>query len=103
MLIIDIIFFCPQDLGFVRLLSKVQTAQFKMRTNKLMLHEDFYVSLMELPEQYDFGMYSRFFNTFGTHYVTEGTMGGTLEYVVVINKNSMATSSTVNFTMCQLM
>ncbi|XP_053294559.1 complement component C8 alpha chain [Pleuronectes platessa] len=84
-----------QDFGFVRLWSKVQTAQFKMRTNKLMLHEDFYVSLMELPEQYDFGIYSRFFNTFGTHYVTEGTMGGTLEYVVVINKNSMATSNMV--------
>ncbi|XP_041658962.1 complement component C8 alpha chain isoform X2 [Cheilinus undulatus] len=81
-----------QDLGFVRLLSKVQTAHFKMRTNKLMLHDDFYVSLMELPEQYNFGMYSRFFNTFGTHYVTEGTMGGTLEYVVVVNKTSMAES-----------
>lgn len=81
-----------QDLGFIRLFSKVQTAHFKMRTNKLMLHEDFYVSLMELPEQYDFGMYSRFFNTFGTHYVTEGTMGGTLEYVVVVNKTTMSES-----------
>ncbi|KAM7378942.1 hypothetical protein PAMP_004530 [Pampus punctatissimus] len=81
-----------QDLGFVRLWSKVQTAHFKIRSNNLMLHEDFYLSLMELPEQYDFGMYSRFFNTFGTHYVTEGTMGGTLEYVVVVNKTSMAES-----------
>ncbi|CAN9503089.1 unnamed protein product [Ophioblennius macclurei] len=81
-----------QELGFVRLLSKVQTSIFKMRTNKLMLHEDFYYSLMELPEQYDFGLYSRFLSTFGTHYVTEGTMGGTLEYVAVINKTSMATS-----------
>ncbi|XP_054483106.1 complement component C8 alpha chain [Anoplopoma fimbria] len=82
-----------QDLGFVRLWSKVETARFKMRDNDLMLHEDFYVSLMELPEQYDFGMYSRFFNTFGTHYVTEGTMGGTLEYVVVVNKTTMAESN----------
>lgn len=59
-----------------------------------MLHEDFYISLMELPEEYDFGMYSRFINTFGTHYVTEGAMGGTLEYVVVVNKTSMTESST---------
>lgn len=65
-----------------------------------MLHEDFYVALMELPEQYDFGMYSRFFNTFGTHYVTEGAMGGTLEYVVVINKTSVAQSRTVDFPVC---
>lgn len=62
-----------------------------------MLHEDFYVSLMDLPEQYDFGMYSRFFNTYGTHYVTEGTMGGTLEYIVVVNKVAMAKSSTAAF------
>ncbi|XP_036940413.1 complement component C8 alpha chain [Acanthopagrus latus] len=81
-----------QDLGFVRLWSKIQTAHFKMRMDKLMLHEDFYISLMELPEQYDFGMYSSFFNTFGTHYVTGGTMGGTLEYVVVVNKTLMARS-----------
>ncbi|XP_068427577.1 complement component C8 alpha chain [Clinocottus analis] len=82
-----------QELGFVRLWSKVQTAHFKMRSNKLMLHEDFYISLMDLPEQYDFGMYSRFLNTFGTHYVTEGTMGGTLEYIVVVNKTAMAESN----------
>ncbi|KAI3375223.1 hypothetical protein L3Q82_021720 [Scortum barcoo] len=81
-----------EKLGFVRLSSEVQTAHFKMRSDKLMLHEDFYISLMELPEQYDFGMYARFFNTFGTHYVTEGTMGGTLEYVVVLNKTAMARS-----------
>lgn len=87
--------FGPQDSGFVRLYSKVQTAKFKMRSDKLMLHEDFYVAVMELPEDYDFGMYSRFFNTFGTHYVTEGTMGGTLEYVLVISKRMMANSSTV--------
>lgn len=81
-----------QDLGFIRLWSKVETAHFKMRTDQLMLHEDFYVSLMELPEKYDFGMYSRFLNTFGTHYVTEGTMGGVLEYVYIVNKTAMAQS-----------
>lgn len=58
-----------------------------------MLHEDFYISLMDLPEQYDYGMYSRFFGAYGTHYVTEGTMGGTLEYVLVLNKTKMAQSS----------
>lgn len=64
-----------------------------------MLHEDFYVSLMELPEQYDFGMYARFFSKFGTHYVTEGTMGGTLEYIVIVNKTAMA-ESRMGFPVC---
>ncbi|XP_057684582.1 complement component C8 alpha chain isoform X2 [Corythoichthys intestinalis] len=81
-----------QDLGFIRLWSTVGTAYFKMRSNRLMLYEDFQLSLMELPEQYDFGIYSRFFDSFGTHYVTEGKMGGTLEYVVVVNKTSMTQS-----------
>ncbi|KAM4557634.1 complement component C8 alpha chain [Fundulus diaphanus] len=82
-----------QDLGFIRLWSKVKSAHFKMRSNQLMLHEDFYVALMELPEQYEFGVYSRFLNTFGTHYVTEGTMGGSLEYVAILNKRAMAESN----------
>ncbi|XP_013995979.2 complement component C8 alpha chain [Salmo salar] len=82
-----------QELGFIRLQSKVQTAQFKMRSEGLMLHEDMYLSLMELPEEkYDFGMYSRFLNTYGTHYVTQGIMGGTLEYVAVVNTTAMETS-----------
>ncbi|XP_061787067.1 complement component C8 alpha chain [Nerophis lumbriciformis] len=81
-----------QDLGFIRLVSSVETAHFKMRSEKQELHEDFYLALMELPEQYHFGAYSRFFHTFGTHYVTQGVMGGTLEYVVVVNKTSMAES-----------
>lgn len=67
-----------------------------MRTNDLMLHEDFYFALMELPEDYDFGMYSNFLNTFGTHYVTEGSMGGSLEYILVVNKTAMEESSTVD-------
>lgn len=95
--LVVILFFPPQDLGFIWLNSEVQTARFKMRTNKLMLHEDFYVSLMELPEEYDFGMYSRFFNTFGTHYITEGTMGGTVEHVMIVNKTKLENLSTAVF------
>ncbi|CAB1326455.1 unnamed protein product [Coregonus sp. 'balchen'] len=83
-----------QELGFIRLQSKVQTAQFKMRSEGLMLYEDMYLSLMELPEEkYDFGLYSRFLNTYGTHYVTQGIMGGTLEYVAVVNKTAMEKSN----------
>uniref|UniRef100_A0A3B3ZWX6 MACPF domain-containing protein n=1 Tax=Periophthalmus magnuspinnatus TaxID=409849 RepID=A0A3B3ZWX6_9GOBI len=77
-----------QELGFVRLFSKIQTALFKMRSSNLMLHEDMLLDLMALPEVYDYGRYSQFINTYGTHFVTEGSMGGTLESVVVINKTN---------------
>ncbi|KAF4088788.1 hypothetical protein AMELA_G00058730 [Ameiurus melas] len=78
-----------KDVQFVRLLSRVETAQFKMRSRDLMLHEDMLQSLMELPEQYDFGAYSRFIRDYGTHYVTQGTLGGILDYIVVIDKEVM--------------
>ncbi|XP_061108595.1 complement component C8 alpha chain [Conger conger] len=83
-----------QNLGFVRLVSKVQTALFKMRSSGLMLAEDMYQSLVELPEEYDFGTYSRFLTQFGTHYVTSGIMGGVLEYIVVVKKQSLIESET---------
>ncbi|KAK7158475.1 hypothetical protein R3I94_004941 [Phoxinus phoxinus] len=78
-----------KEMGFVRLLSKVQTAQFKMRSRDLTLDEDMLWALGDLPDQYSFGAYSNFFNEYGTHYVTEGTMGGVLDYVAVVNKNAM--------------
>ncbi|KAJ8262607.1 hypothetical protein GJAV_G00168300 [Gymnothorax javanicus] len=81
-----------QEKGFVRLVSKVQTAQFKMRSSGLMLDEDMYQSLVELPEEYDFGAYSRFLSQYGTHYITSGIMGGILEYIVVIDKKAMRRS-----------
>ncbi|KAI4898967.1 hypothetical protein NFI96_016193 [Prochilodus magdalenae] len=81
-----------KDVGFVRIKSKVETAHFKMRTRDLMLDEDMLQTLMELPESYDFGSYSRFLNEFGTHYVTQGVMGGVLEYVLVVNKDVMRRS-----------
>jgi len=83
-----------QDLIFVRLQSKVQTAQFKMRSRGLMLDEDMHRALLELPGDYDVATYFLFLKTYGTHYVTEGTVGGVLEYVVVLNKTAMASSST---------
>ncbi|XP_067218936.1 complement component C8 alpha chain isoform X1 [Chanodichthys erythropterus] len=78
-----------KEMGFVRLLSTVQTAHFKMRSKDLTLDEDMLWALDDLPDQYNFGAYSHFFNEYGTHYVTEGTMGGVLDYVAVVNKNAM--------------
>lgn len=76
-------------MGFVRLVSRVQTARFKMRSSGLMLSTRMLSALLDLPTEYDFGQYSQFLNTFGTHYVTQGTMGGTLEYIAVIDKKAM--------------
>uniref|UniRef100_A0A8C9WUK7 Complement C8 alpha chain n=1 Tax=Scleropages formosus TaxID=113540 RepID=A0A8C9WUK7_SCLFO len=81
--------YIDKNLGFIRLVSTVQTAQFKMRSQGLMLDEELHQSLEELPGEYEFGTYSQLLSRYGTHYVTSGILGGVLEYVVVVDKQAM--------------
>uniref|UniRef100_A0A8C5ID84 Complement C8 alpha chain n=1 Tax=Junco hyemalis TaxID=40217 RepID=A0A8C5ID84_JUNHY len=69
--------------------TKVQTARFKMRRDNIVLDEDVLLSLQELPDTYNYGMYAKFINDYGTHFMTSGTMGGVFEYILVINKEEM--------------
>ncbi|KAJ6662561.1 hypothetical protein lerEdw1_011698 [Lerista edwardsae] len=78
-----------KNVGFIRAVTKVQTARFKMRRDDIVLEEDMLQSLMELGDQYNYGMYARFINEYGTHFVTSGTMGGIFEYILVVNKDEM--------------
>lgn len=80
---------CLQNIGFIRAVTKVQTARFKMRRDDIVLDEDMLQFLMELPEQYNYGMYAKFINDYGTHFVTSGTIGGIFEYILVVNKDKM--------------
>ncbi|XP_014398054.1 PREDICTED: complement component C8 alpha chain [Myotis brandtii] len=73
----------------MRIFTKVQTAQFKMRRDNIMLDEGMLQSLMELPEKYNYGPYAKFINDYGTHYITSGSMGGIYEYFLVLNKEKM--------------
>ncbi|XP_060481434.1 complement component C8 alpha chain [Panthera onca] len=75
--------------NFMRISTKVQTAHFKMRRDNIVLDESMLQSLMELPEQYNYGMYSKFINDYGTHYITSGSMGGVYEYILVLDKEKM--------------
>ena len=70
----------------------MQTAHFKMRRENIMLDEGMLQSLMELPEWYHYGMYAKFINDYGTHYITSGSMGGVYEYILVLNKEKMETA-----------
>ena len=76
----------------MRISTKVQTAHFKMRRDNIVLDEGMMQSLMELPEQYNYGMYTKFINDYGTHYITSGSMGGTYEYFLVIDREKMESS-----------
>ncbi|KAB0357927.1 hypothetical protein FD754_002083, partial [Muntiacus muntjak] len=78
---------------FMRIFTKVRTAHFKMRRENIMLDESMLQSLMELPERYHYGMYAKFINDYGTHYITSGSMGGVYEYILVLNREKMATAA----------
>ncbi|NXK95558.1 CO8A protein, partial [Formicarius rufipectus] len=81
--------YTAKDLAFIRAVTKVQTARFKMRRDNVVLDEDVLLSLQELPDTYNYGMYAKFINDYGTHFMTSGTMGGVFEYILVINKEEM--------------
>ncbi|KAM9685446.1 complement component C8 alpha chain [Trichechus inunguis] len=78
--------------SFMRIFTKVQTAHFKMRRDNIVLDEGMLESLMELPEQYNYGMYAKFINDYGTHYITSGSMGGIYEYILVLDEEHMESS-----------
>ncbi|NWV17347.1 CO8A protein, partial [Origma solitaria] len=78
-----------KNVGFIRGMTKVQTARFKMRRDNIVLDEDVLLSLQDLPDTYNYGMYAKFINDYGTHFMTSGTMGGVFEYILVINKEEM--------------
>ncbi|NWR12449.1 CO8A protein, partial [Paradoxornis webbianus] len=78
-----------KDVGFLRAVTKVQTARFRMRRDNIVLDEDVLLSLQDLPDTYNYGMYAKFINDYGTHFMTSGTMGGVFEYILIINKEEM--------------
>ncbi|XP_067845805.1 complement component C8 alpha chain [Heptranchias perlo] len=84
--------FVGKDVNFVRVRTRIQTAHFKMRRYNLVLDEDMVQSLMKLPDGYNYGMYSKFIADYGTHYYVSGTMGGIFEFVIVLNKKTLAES-----------
>ncbi|KAM9280059.1 complement component C8 alpha chain [Cariama cristata] len=81
--------YSAKEVGFIRGVTKVQTARFKMRRDNIVLDEDVLLSLRELPNTYNYGMYAKFINDYGTHFMTSGTMGGVFEYIIVTNKAEM--------------
>ncbi|NWY38256.1 CO8A protein, partial [Sylvia atricapilla] len=91
-----------KNLGFIRVRTKVQTARFKMRRDNIVLNEDMLLSLQDLPDTYNYGMYAKFINDYGTHFMTSGTMGGVFEYILVTNKDEMRRKavSTEDITAC---
>ncbi|XP_055498454.1 DAB adaptor protein 1a [Leucoraja erinacea] len=67
----------------------LQVAKFKMKPRDLMLHYDFFQRVKQLPTIYNYGEYREIFKDYGTHYMSEGILGGTYEYIWSVNMDKI--------------
>ncbi|XP_041815757.1 complement component 7b [Chelmon rostratus] len=73
--------------------NKVELAQFQNSAPQyLTLAEGFWKALSSLPLTYDYSAYRQLFQTYGTHYLSEGSLGG--EYQALLELDQQAFSST---------
>lgn len=54
-----------------------------------MLHPEFFLRLRALPQSYNYGEYRQIYRDYGTHYITEATLGGDYEYTVILDKEKL--------------
>nr|XP_060490050.1 complement component C6 [Panthera onca] len=65
-----------KDSSFTRVHKVIKVSNFTMKTKDLQLSDVFLKALNHLPLEYNFALYSRIFDDFGTHYFTSGSLGG---------------------------
>ncbi|NXO49973.1 CO8B protein, partial [Aramus guarauna] len=74
---------------FIHARSELAVAVYKLKPRALMLHYEFLQRLHQLPLEYSYGEYRELYRDYGTHYITEATVGGIYEYTLVMNSNEL--------------
>ncbi|XP_074953614.1 complement component C8 beta chain [Phalacrocorax aristotelis] len=74
---------------FIHARSELAVAIYKLKPRGLMLHYEFLQRLHQLPLEYSYGEYRELYRDYGTHYITEATVGGIYEYTLVMNSNEL--------------
>ncbi|XP_015275747.1 PREDICTED: complement component C8 beta chain [Gekko japonicus] len=65
--------------------SELEVAKYRLKTRDLMLHYEFFQRLLRLPLEYSYGEYRELYRDYGTHYITEATLGGIYDYTLIMN------------------
>ncbi|XP_071991648.1 complement component C6 isoform X2 [Engystomops pustulosus] len=65
--------------NYIRINKVISVSEFKMKQDNPWLSDVFLRALNHLPLEYNYPLYSRIFDNFGTHYITEGLMGGSYD------------------------
>lgn len=82
-----------QTNSFVHAHVQLEVARYALKVDNLMLHPEFLSRLRALPLEYTYGEYRDLFSDYGTHYITEATLGGTFDHTLILNKENIKNSS----------
>ncbi|XP_063795362.1 complement component C8 beta chain [Pseudophryne corroboree] len=74
---------------FIHARSEVEVVQYKLKSRSLMLHSEFFMRVKQLPMEYVYGEYRDLYRDYGTHFITEATLGGLYEYTLILNSNKI--------------
>ncbi|KAG5286758.1 hypothetical protein AALO_G00018440 [Alosa alosa] len=78
--------------SFLRARSQIELARYALKADGLMLHPDFLGRLRALPLEYTYGEYRQIYRDFGTHYITEATLGGEYDLTIILNEQKLQSS-----------
>ncbi|XP_030259929.1 complement component C8 beta chain [Sparus aurata] len=78
--------------SFVRATAELELAQYMLKSDDLMLHPEFLQRLRSLPQSYVYGEYRQIYKDYGTHYITEASLGGEYEHTIILNKERLEKS-----------
>lgn len=72
----------------------MELAQFQNSAPQyLTLAEDFWRASSSLPVTYDYSAYRKLFQTYGTHYFSEGSLGGVYQALLELNQQALSSTS----------
>ncbi|XP_006889647.1 PREDICTED: complement component C6 [Elephantulus edwardii] len=81
-----------KDSSFIRIHKAIKVLNFTMKSEDLQLSDVFLKSLNHLPLEYNFALYSRIFDDFGTHYFTSGSLGGVYDLLYQFSREELKNS-----------
>ncbi|XP_078531133.1 complement component C6-like isoform X2 [Lissotriton helveticus] len=81
-----------KDSNFIRVHKVISVSNFTLKQNELWISDVFLKSLQHLPLEYNYALYSRIFEDFGTHYFTSGSMGGTYDLLYQYSAEELKSS-----------
>ncbi|KAK2818866.1 hypothetical protein Q5P01_024427 [Channa striata] len=77
--------------------NKVELAQFQNSAPEyLTLTQGFWKALSSLPLTYDYSAYRQLLRTYGTHYLSEGSLGGEYQALLELDHQALASTSTTD-------